>query len=95
MLFLSKSFLVLKILISQFSKYYTLLRFSVYVFLLVFIAQINVFFLKLNSLVFLLAVLIADKNTGVYMLALKLLIDLAICVSALILNSVLSCLISD
>jgi hypothetical protein len=95
MLFLLKSFLPLKILIPQFSKYYTLLRFNVYVSLLVFITQINVLLLKLNSLAFLLAVSITNKDAGVYVPALKSSIDLIIYVLALILNSVLSCLISD
>jgi hypothetical protein len=95
MLFLLKSFLDSKILISQFGKYCTLLRFSVYVFLLVSIAQISILLPKLNSLAFLLAVLITSKDASVYMLALKLLINLVIYVLALILNSVLSCLISN
>jgi hypothetical protein len=95
MLFLLKSFLASKILISQFGKYCTLLRFSVYVFLLVSIAQISILLPKLNSLAFLLAVLITSKDASVYMLALKLLINLVIYVLALILNSVLSCLISN
>jgi hypothetical protein len=92
---LPKSFLALKILIPQFSKYYTLLRFSVYVFLLVFIAQISVLLLKLSGLASLLTMLIASKNTSIYMLTLKSLIDLVIYVLAFILNSVLSCLISN
>jgi hypothetical protein len=92
---LPKSFLALKILIPQFSKYYTLLRFSVYVFLLVFIAQISVLLSKLSGLASLLTMLIASKNTSIYMLTLKSLIDLVIYVLAFILNSVLSCLISN
>jgi hypothetical protein len=95
MLSLFKSFLASKILIPQFGKYYTLLRFSVYVFLLVFVAQISVLLPKPNGLASLLAVLIASKDAGVYMLVLKSLINLMICVSALVLNSVLSCLISN
>jgi hypothetical protein len=95
MLSLPKSFLAPKMLISQFGKYCTLLRFSVYVSSLVFIAQISVLLPKLNSLAFLLAVSIAGKDTSVYVLALKLLIDLAIYVLTPILNSVLSYLISD
>jgi hypothetical protein len=94
-LLLLKSFLALKILIPQFGKYYTLLRFNVCVSLLVFITQISVLLPKPNDLASSLAVLIADKDAGVYMLALKSLIDLAICVLASVLNSVLSCLISD
>jgi hypothetical protein len=92
---LLKSFLALKILIPQFSKYYTLLRFSVYVSLLVFITQISVLLLKPNSLAFLLVMLIVNKNADIYILALKSLINLVICVLTLILNSILSCLISD
>jgi hypothetical protein len=95
MLLLPKSFLVLKILISQFSKYYTLLRFSVYVSLLVFVTQISVLLPKPNSLASLLTVLITSKDTSVYMLILKSLINLAIYVLASVLNSVLSCLISN
>jgi hypothetical protein len=92
---LPKSFLAPKILIPQFSKYCTLLRFSICVSLLVFIAQISVLLPKPSGLASLLAVSIADKDTSVYILALKSLIDLAICVSAPVLNSVLSCLISN
>jgi uncharacterized membrane protein len=95
MLSLPKSFLAPKMLIPQFDKYYTLLRFSVYVSPLVFVAQISVLLPKLNSLAFSLAVSIAGKDTSVYMLTLKLLIDLAIYVLTPILNSVLSYLIND
>ena len=95
MLLLLKSFLAPKILIPQFNKYYTLLRFSVYVSLSVFIAQISVLLSKPSDLAFLLAILITSKNTGVYMLTFKLLINLVIYVLAFVLNSVLSCLISD
>jgi hypothetical protein len=92
---LPKSFLAPKILISQFNKYCTLLRFSVCVSLLVSVAQISVLLSKPNSLASSLAVLIAGKDAGVYMPAVKSLIDLAICVLASVLNSVLSCLIDD
>jgi hypothetical protein len=92
---LFKSFLASKILILQFNKYYTLLRFSICVFLLVFVTQISVLLPKPNSLASLLAMSIASKDAGVYMLILKSLINLAICVLASILNSVLSCLISN
>jgi hypothetical protein len=92
---LPKSFLALKILIPQFSKYCTLLRFSVYVSSSVSVTQISVLLLKPSGLAFLLAMLIADKDADVYMLTLKSLINLAICVLASVLNSVLSCLISD
>jgi hypothetical protein len=92
---LPKSFLALKMLIPQFGKYYTLLRFSVYVSLSVSIAQISVLLPKPSGLAFPLAMLMAGKDAGVYMLTLKSLIDLAICVLASILNSVLSCLINN
>jgi hypothetical protein len=95
MLPLLKSFLALKILILQFNKYYILLRFTVYVSPLVFIAQISVLLLKPNNLAFLLAMLITGKDAGVYVPVVKSLINLAICVSALILNNMLSCLIGD
>jgi hypothetical protein len=95
MLPLPKSFLAPKILILQFSKYYTLLRFSVCVSLSVSVTQISVLLLKPNSLASSLAVLITGKDTNIYVPALKLLINLAICVLALVLNSVLSCLISN
>jgi hypothetical protein len=92
---LPKSFLAPKILIPQFDKYCTLLRFSVYVSLSVFVAQISVLLPKPSGLASSLAILIAGKDAGVYMSVLKSSIDLAICVSAPILNSVLSCLISN
>jgi hypothetical protein len=92
---LPKSFLASKMLISQFSKYYTLLRFSIYVSLLISIAQISVLLLKPNSLASSLAVSITSKNASVYMPAVKSLIDLAIYVLAPVLNSVLSCLINS
>jgi hypothetical protein len=92
---LPKSFLAPKILIPQFSKYCTLLRFSVCVSLSVFVAQISVLLPKPNSLASSLAMSIAGKNAGVYVPALKSLIDLAICVSAPVLNSVPSCSIGD
>jgi hypothetical protein len=95
MLSLPKSFLALKMLILQFSKYYTLLRFSVYVSLLVSVAQISILLPKPNSLASSLAVLITSKNTNIYILTLKSSIDSVIYVSVLILNSVLSCLIND
>jgi hypothetical protein len=84
---LPKSFLAPKMLIPQFGKYYTLLRFSVCVFLLVFVAQISVLLPKPNSLASPLAVSIASKNAGVYVPAVKSSIDLIICVSASVLNS--------
>jgi hypothetical protein len=82
-------------LISQFGKYCTLLRFSVCVSLLVFIAQISVLLPKPNGLASSLAVSIADKDAGVYVPAVKSLINLAIYVLAPVLNSVLTCLIND
>jgi hypothetical protein len=92
---LPKSFLAPKILIPQFGKYCTLLRFSVYVSLSVSVAQISVLLPKPSGLASPLAMSIAGKDAGVYMPALKSLINLVICVSAPVLNSVLSCLISD
>jgi len=78
MLLLFKSFLALKILIPQFSRYYTLLKFNVYISLSIFIAQIIIFLLKLSGVVFLLAVLINNKDIGIYIPVLKLLINLVI-----------------
>jgi hypothetical protein len=95
MLPLFKSFLAPKILIPQFGKYYTLLRFSICVSLFVSVAQISVLLLKPNGLASPLAMLIASKDAGVYVPAVKSSIDLAICVLASVLNSVLSCLIGD
>jgi hypothetical protein len=92
---LPKSFLAPKILIPQFGKYCTLLRFSVCVSLSVSVAQISVLLPKPSGLASLLAMLIAGKDAGVYMPALKSSIDLAICVLAPVSNSVPSCLISD
>jgi len=51
--------------------------------------------LKLSGVASLLAVLIDGRDAGIYVLVLKLLIDLAIWVLVLILNSVPSCLIGD
>jgi hypothetical protein len=50
---------------------------------------------KPNSLASLLTMSIADKNTSVYMPAVKSSIDLVIYVLAPVLNSVLSCLINN
>jgi hypothetical protein len=92
---LPKSFLAPKILIPQFSKYCTLLRFSVCVSPSVSVAQISVLLPKPSGLASPLAVLMAGRDAGVYVPALKSSIDLAICVSAPVLNSVPSCLIGD
>jgi hypothetical protein len=92
---LPKSFLTPKRLIPQFSKYYTLLRFSIYISPSVSITQISVLLPKPSGLASLLAVSIAGKNAGVYMPALRLSIDLTIYVSAPVSNSVLSYLISN
>ena len=75
---LPKSFLALKILILQLGKYYTLLRFSVYIFSFISIVQIIILLLKLSGLACPPAVLINGRVAGVYILVLKLLIDLAI-----------------
>ena len=62
----------------QFSKYCTLLKFSVYVSPLVFIVQIIIFLLKLSGVASLLTVSINGKDAGTYILVLKSLINLAI-----------------
>ena len=51
--------------------------------------------LKLSGVAFLLAVLIDGRDASIYIPVLKSLIDLVIWVSALVLNSIPSCLISD
>jgi len=86
---LFKSFLVSKILMLQSSKYCTLLRFNIYVFSFVSVAQIIIFLPKPNGLICPFAVLITGRVTGVYDVpVLKSLMDLAIWVLAPILNSV-------
>ena len=77
----------------QFSKYYTLLKFSVYISPLVFIVQIIVLLLKPSDIASLLTILINGRDASTYILVLKSLINLAIQVSALILNNVPSYLI--
>ena len=79
----------------QFSKYCTLLKFSVCVSPLVFITQIIVFLPKLSGVTSPLTILINGRDTGTYIPVLKSLINLAIWVSALVLNSVPFCLICD
>ena len=61
----------------QLGKYCTLLRFSVYISPFVSIAQIIILLPKPGSLAYLLAVLINNKVTGVYMPVLKSSMDLA------------------
>ena len=75
---LPKSFLALKILIPQLGKYYTLLKFSIYISFFISIVQIIILLLKLSSLVYPPAILINSRVAGIYILVLKLLIDLAI-----------------
>jgi hypothetical protein len=50
---------------------------------------------KPSGLASLLAVSISGRIAGVYVLALKSSIDLAMCVSAIVVNSVLFCVIGD
>ena len=90
-----KSFLVPKILIPQSGRYYTLLKFSVYISPFISVTQIIVLLPKPSGLACLLAVLINNRITSVYIPVLKLLMDLVIWVSALVLNSIPPCLISD
>ena len=79
----------------QFGRYCTLLKFSVYVSPLVSIAQIIVLLLKLSGVASPLTILIDGRDAGIYRLVLKSLINLAIWVLVLILNSVFSYLICD
>jgi len=90
-----KSFLAPKILMPQLSRYYTLLRFSVYISFFVSIAQIIILLPKPGGLAYLPAVSINSRVTGVYMPVLKSSIDLAIWVLAPVLNNVPFYLISD
>ena len=53
------------------------------------------FWLKLSGVTSSLTISINGKDTGIYILVLKLLIDLAIWVSALVLNNISSYLISN
>ena len=62
----------------QLSRYYTLLRFSVYVFPFISIVQVIVLLLRLSGLAYLLAILINGRVANIYILVLKSLIDLAI-----------------
>ena len=91
---LPKSFLALKVFTLQLEKYCTLLRFSVCVSP-ISITQIIILLLKPNGLACLPAVSSNGRDAGIYMPVLKSSIDLAIWVSALVLNSVPFCLIGD
>ena len=62
----------------QFGKYYTLLRFSVYISPLVSIVQIIVLLLKLSGIASPLTILINGRDAGIYIPVLKSSIDLAI-----------------
>ena len=77
MLPLPRSFLVLKILMLQFGRYCTLLKFSIYVSP-ISIAQIIVLLPKPSGLAYPLTILINGKVAGVYIPVLKLLMDLVI-----------------
>ena len=94
MLPLPKSFFTLKVFTLQLGRYCTLLRFSICVFP-VSVTQIIILLLKLSGLAYPPAVSSNGRDTGIYIPVLKLLMDLAIWVSALVLNSIPSCLISD
>ena len=62
----------------QFGKYYTLLKFSIYVSHLVSIVQIIIFLPNLSGVASPLTILINSRDTSIYIPVLKLLIDLAI-----------------
>ena len=79
----------------QFGKYYTLLRFSVYISLLVSIVQIIILLLNLSGVASPFTISINGRDANIYILVLKLLIDLAIWVLALVLNNIPSYLISN
>ena len=91
---LPKSFLAPKILMPQFGKYCTLLRFNVCVSP-ISVVQIIVLLLKPSGIASPLAVSINSRDTSIYILVLKSLIDLAIWVLALVSNSVPSYSISN
>ena len=74
---LPKSFLALKVLILQFGRYYTLLRFSVYVSP-VSVVQIIVLLLKLSGLACPPTVSSDGRDAGIYIPVLKSLINLVI-----------------
>ena len=75
---LSKSFLALKILILQLSRYYILVRFSVYISSSISIAQIIIRFLQPSSFTSLLAILIKGRFASIYKPELRSLINLII-----------------
>ena len=72
-----------------------MLKFSVYVSPLVSIVQIIILLPNLSGVASPLTVSINGRDTGIYVPVLKSSIDLVIWVSALVLNSVSSCLIGD
>ena len=77
-LILPKSFFTLKVFTPQLEKYSTLLRFSAYISPLISIVQIIILLLKLNGLASPLIILINGRDTGIYILVLKSLINLVI-----------------
>ena len=79
----------------QSGKYYTLLRFNVYISPFMSIAQIIILLPKPGGLAYLPAVLIDGRVTGVYMPVLKSSMDLAMWVSALVLNNIPPCSIGN
>jgi hypothetical protein len=91
---LLKSFLALKVLMPQFGRYCTLLRFSVCVSP-VSVAQIIVLLPKPSGVASPLTVLIDGRVAGVYIPVLKSSVDLAIWVSDPVSNNVPFCLISS
>jgi hypothetical protein len=66
------------ILIPQFNKYYTLLKFGVYISPSISIVYIIILLLKLSGLASLFTILIISRVAGTYIPVLKLLIDLVI-----------------
>jgi hypothetical protein len=74
---LPKSFLTLKVLIPQFGRYYTLLKFSIYISP-ISIAQIIILLLKLSGIASPLTVLINGKVASIYIPVLKSSVNLAI-----------------
>ena len=62
----------------QLGRYYTLLRFSIYISSFISIVQIIILLLKLSGLACPPTVLINSRVAGIYILVLKLLINLVI-----------------
>ena len=79
----------------QLGKYYTLLRFNIYVSPFISIVQIIILLLKLSNLACLPSISINSRVASIYIPVLKLLIHLAIEVSALVLKSIPFYLIGD